>query len=162
MVGIVGAIKGATSGVAAPTPVIDSCDARLCQAGGDPACATLSGCANTGEQHRVGWETTDCSDPSHHIAIHVSVDGGGYVETADNLSCTQADPDAGCCDWIGKSPYAPEGEYMFIKHFSSDLGACTTTYQYRVRVETDGTDTLLGSACTDGSALTGCDTTCIG
>lgn len=130
----------------------------MCQAGGDPNCDTLSGCSATGEAHRVGWEHTDCSDASHHICIHVSVGGGSYAETADNISCDNADPDAGCCDWTG---YAPEGEYLFHKSKSSDLGSCTTTYQYRVRIETDGTDVLLGSACTDATSITGCDTDCI-
>jgi hypothetical protein len=151
----------ATGGAGVPTPSLDSCDAKLCQAGGNPGCATLSGCSNTGEQHRVGWTTTDCNDAYHHIAIHRSVGGGSYVEVADNISCTAADPDAGCCDWFGKIPYAPEGEWMTTVSNSSDLGSCTTTYQYRVRIETDGTDTLIGSACTDGSALTGCDTVCV-
>lgn len=138
------------------SPSLDSCDGQVCQAGGNPGCDTLSGCDDTGEKHRVGWTHTNCNDSYHHIAVHRSTDGGSYAEVADNLGCDQADPDAGCCSLLEASY---DGEYLFGLNYSSDLGSCTTTHQYRIRIENDGTDTA-EDTCTEASAGTGCDTSC--
>jgi hypothetical protein len=52
-----------------------------------------------------------------------------------------------------------EGTVQTELAYSSDLGVCTTSYQYRVRIETDGTDTAIDSA--DTGTGTGCNVTCI-
>lgn len=150
---------GSYSGV--PTPSLDACDGKVCQVGGNPGCGTGSGCADTGEQHRIGWNHTDCNDSYHHVAIHVSVDGGGYTEMVDDLSCDRAEDDDGCCEFGSiKLPITYEGNYQRVMAYSSDMGTCTTTYQYRVRIETDGTDTAIDT-CTEAASNTGCDETCI-
>jgi hypothetical protein len=142
-------------------PTMTCIDQNICQAGGNPNCATLSGCVFTGEQHRIVWSFTGATE-GYHAALHVSVGGGGYVETADALDLDQADPDVGCCDFAKTNDCDPEdGIHILTKNKSSDLGSCTTTFQYRARAEIDGTDTLVGTAVTHGSAGTGCDTTCI-
>lgn len=137
---------------------VDCAQCGLCQAGGDPDCATLGDCNTSGEKHRITWTHTNCADASHHIAIHRSVDGGSYTEVADNVSCNNADPDSGCCSLTVCS--SAEGHYLFTIFRSSALGGCTTTYDYRVRIETDGTDTSLDSR--NATQRTGCDEACVG
>lgn len=147
-----------SSGVSVPTPSLDCCDGQVCQAAGSPDCNTLRGCTDAGEQHRVQWSHTDCNNTYHHIAIHVSVDGGGYTEIVDTVACCPADPDSGCCEFIGGG-CADDCNWMRNLFKSSDTGSCTTTYQYRVRVETDGTDTAIDT-CTETGSGTGCDAGC--
>lgn len=140
-------------------PKLTCLDQNICQAGGNPDCDTLSGCVNSGEQHRVEWDYSGSKD-GHHLALHVSVNGGGYVETGDNIALDNGEADADCCEFVKSGYCSGDNSYLLQKNNSSDLGSCTTTYQYRGRVELDGTDTLVGSALTHGSAGTGCDTAC--
>jgi hypothetical protein len=149
----------AAGGAGVPTPSLDLCSGGVCQAGGNPGCATLSGCTDTGEQHRVSWTHTNCNDTYHHVAIHRSVGGGSYVEIIDNLSCDRPEDDDGCCENFVKG-VTWDGEYQYQRAFSSDLGSCTTTYQFKVRIEEDGTDTA-EDECGPTTSATGCDTTCV-
>lgn len=138
-------------------PKLTCLDQNMCQGTGNPGCDTLAGCTNDGEAHRVEWDYSGAKD-GYHLAIHRSQNGGGYVEVRDNIDLALGDEDSGCCEWI--SDCSGSNAVLFHKHVSSDLGSCTTTHQYRGRIEVDGTDTLAGSAVTHGSAQTGCDTAC--
>lgn len=139
-------------------PTMTCIDQSVFQTTGDPDCATLTGCASSGEKHRISWDFTGATE-GYHCAIHVSIGGGGYVEAHDAIDLDNPDPDAGCADHV-KPSCTPNGEYIATKNYSNDLGSCTTTYQYRVRAEINGTDTLVGSAVTAGSSGTGCDAPC--
>lgn len=137
-------------------PTLNGAQMDLCQAGGNPGCDTLIGCDSSGEKHRVGWSISYPYGP-YHIAIHRSINGGAFAEAADNVALANPDPDPGCCDELSGRV---DGEFLFSYSNSSDLGACTTTYQYRVRVEQDGTDTLVGTA-KDTTTKTGCNEGCL-
>lgn len=140
-------------------PSITCAQFQICQVGGNPGCNTSAGCGTTGEQHRVEWTHSGGVD-GYHVALHVSIDGGGFVETADLLDVDEANPDAACCEISSGSCDPPDGQWLLRKFSSSDLGACTTTYQYRVRAELDGTDTQIGDS-QDTSTETGCDNPCL-
>lgn len=141
-------VSGERDSIAAPSASLDCCDARICPAGGDPGCNTLTGCDNSGEYHRVEWDHTGCSDASQHIAIHRAVDGGSFTEVADNISCDNANPDAGCCECL-IGCCTGDGQFLF-NLAKTNATSQTTDYQYRVRIELDGTDTLV-SECTDSN-----------
>ena len=134
--------------VTGPTiPTLDCCEQNVCSPGGTPGCNTSSGCAGSGEKHRMQWAHTGCVDATHHIAIHVDT-GGGFAEIADDISCVAAEPDSGCCEVIGGS-CTEEGHFMRTFFVQADAD---TDYTYRARIELDSTDTLVGTACT----ATGC------
>lgn len=140
-------------------PTMTCCDNDICQTTGDPGCDTLTGCASSGEKHRISWDFTGATE-GYHACLHVSIGGGSYVEAHDGIDLDNADPDPGCCNHV-KPACSDDGTYIATKYYSSDLGSCTTTYQYRARAEIDGTDTLVGSAATAGESGTGCDETCV-
>lgn len=145
-----------TGGTSVPTPTLDGCSGRVCQDDTTSiGCGTISGCTDTGEQYRWGWNETGCNDSYHHIALHWAVDGGSYYEVGDNVACNATESDAGCCEFP-EATY--DGEWQKNDAFNAQT-TCTTSYNFRVRVETDGTDTAIDT-CTSGSG-TGCDTTCV-
>lgn len=131
-----------------PTPTLDSITwtvtTNTCSGSG---CGTTSGCSDPGQAHRFGWDHTDCNDTNHHVAAHESKNGGAYVEKVDNLGCNQAgndcsDPCLGGC----------EGYYDF-KDSRCGGADVSPTYQGRIRIENDGTDTAVATI-TEGSSET--------
>lgn len=141
-------------------PTIDCADTCICPEGETAGgCDTLTGCASAGEKHRVRWDHTDCSDAAHHIAIHRSTNGGGFVEVADDVSCDNGDPDAGCCN-SGCAACTPDGEYIFTLGMHNET-AQTTDYAYKVRVETDSGDVEIDSVTDATCTNCGGDDDCI-
>lgn len=120
-------------------------------------CSTHAGCAQAGEPHRIEWEYTG-SPVGYHLCVQRSVGGGGYVEAYDGVDIDGGEFDAGCCEIL--SPIMSNSVVIFETYNKSGAGTCTTTYDYRLRIEVDGTDTLVGSN-NDCSQVTGCDNGCI-
>lgn len=141
-------------------PKLTCIDQNICQAGGDPGCETLSGCTFQGEQHRVEWDYTG-SATGHHLAIHRSDNGGSYALVRDNIDLTDGEEDPDCCDFVKAQDCSGDHSTMFQRNMSDALGSCTTTFQYRGRIEVDGTHVLVGNEVTHGSAGTGCDVICV-
>jgi hypothetical protein len=129
-----------------------------CPACSGAECQTLSGCTNVGCRNLVGWSYTDC-DANCHIAVHASVNSGSYFEVADVLACNRS-AECGSIWCVGKTNCEGYWETFFPKCGSG--GSTSTTYDYRVRLETNGTDTSVSSQ--DASQITHnpSDTVCIG
>lgn len=136
---------------------ISNFQCKLCQDTSTSAgCSAVAGCVLTGEQHRIEWEYTGSSN-GFHLCIQRSVGGGGYVEAADGVDLDNGEPDADCCEHASPMTDA----YLVNEGYNKNgAGTCTTTYDYRLRVEIDGSDTLVGSN-NDCSQVTGCDQICV-
>jgi hypothetical protein len=152
--------------ISIPSASLDCIDTKICPQASGP-CAAVSGCADVGEAHRITWNHTGCVDASHHIAIYQSENGGGFVKVADNLSCNQANPDAGCCEGEGKlgTPCLDcnpcDGQHVVFV-FRSTSGGQTTDYQYMVKIEADPGDTEVDSITDSTLVNAGGDTICVG
>lgn len=103
----------------------------------------------------VEWTYENAADLQHHIRVLYSAGGSSYYEAIDDQAlarrCATQDTacgDAGCTSLAGS-----KGCYC---HTCGNDG---TTYQYKVRLELDGTDTLAGTNC---ELTTGTTTNCGG
>ncbi len=130
--------------VTGPISITVDCAAlNVCSVSDDGSCLTVSGCTLPGEQHRIEWDTTGCSDGSHHIALHRSVNGGSFVDLSlPELACAPSNPDVGCCETATCS----EGQHLIVE-FNENTNQ-TTDYQYRVRIQDDGTEDLAQAGST--------------
>lgn len=150
---------GVTGPAAAPTITAsgDCMDYLICTQSGTPGCDTISGCSTAGEAHRVEWDTTNCSDGSHHIHVEYKQGTGGWTNAEDDLSCTASDNDSGCCDAGGAC--TPEGTRVYFMAQTAVLGT-TEDWEWRVSIERDS-DSFVYDYATDSCTDCGGDETCL-
>lgn len=133
---------------------IDCAAARVCTVGATSgSCDTSKGCEQTGEAHRIQWSHTGC-DAGCEIAVHVSLNGGSYTELFDGEACCPSDPDPSCCEFISGGC----SDDCNVMRWLGVSGGSAITYDYRVRLEEAGTDTLVDSA--DASQVSGDSDSC--
>lgn len=85
----------------------------------------------------VEWTTTQADDSKHHIRLLRSIGGGSFIEINDDMSI---DNTCGGCTEAGCSSTGG-GNGCECGH---SCGTSGTSTQFRVRLEVDGTDTLVG------------------
>lgn len=97
-------------------------------------CVACGGCGASKCDRCVGWSHTGGINAKHHIRILRSVGGGSYFEIVDDLSVNAT------CGGCGATC---SGDGCYCGHLCGNDNATT---QFKVRLEVDGTDTLVGDS----------------
>ncbi len=143
------------SGTYGSPPTIDNCVLTitapvLCTAGD---CKAVLGCTSLGQRILIRWNHTGGDDSLHHIRILESKNGGAFTEVVDDLS-VDAVPECGLRTYDGGWIRAFVGK-------CKDLTQPNDTYAYKVRLELDGGDVLVGTECTTGTVTQYGTTVCV-
>lgn len=100
--------------------------------------AAADGCS-AGKCYRcIEWTTTSATIADHHIRILKSTGGGSYAELVDDLTHEST---CGACSTAGCSSF-PLQQGCYCDTCVDD----GTSTQYKVRLEEDGTDNLVGDS----------------